>query len=138
LNIKSREELLKQLVTGEAQVDGKRRELAALEQSMSEQEQRVRDLTGQIARLEDLKKDHLVAEAVFTSAVARLDTNKADVYASYPLLQVLAPPDTPKSRSSPLLIFAIAGGVAGSLLASAAWALAWMRQLFVRNRRKKN
>ncbi len=138
LTVRSREDMLKQLVLGETQIDGKRRELAALEQTLSEQEQRVKELNSQVARLEDLKKDHLVAEAVFTSAVARLDTNKADVYASYPLVQVLAAPDTPKSKAAPLLIFAIAGGVVGSLLASAAWALAWMRQLFVRKRRKKN
>ncbi len=138
LNVKSREDMLRQIVTGEAQADGKRRELAALEQGLTEQEQRIKDLNSKVARLEDLKKDHLVAEAVFTSAVARLDTNKADVYASYPLTQVLAAPDLPQSKSAPLIIYAIAGGLAGSILISAAWVLAWMRQLFVRKRRKKN
>ena len=137
LNVKSREDMLRQIIVGEAQVDGKRRELAALEQTLAEQEQRIKDLNAKVARLEDLKKDHLVAEAVFTSAVARLDTNRADIYASYPLTQVLAAPDLPQSKSSPLLIFALVGGVAGTLLSSLAWALAWMRQLFVRKHRKK-
>ncbi len=136
LNSKSREELLKQLVTGEAQIDGKRRELAALEQTLADEEARLKELNGQAARLEDLKKDHLVAEAVFTSAVARLDTNRADIFASYPLVQMLANPDLPMSKSQPLLIYAIAGGVAGTIFASAAWTLAWMRQLFARKRRK--
>ena len=137
LNVKAREDMLKQIVMGEAQVDGKRRELSALEQTLSEQEQRIKDLNSKVARLEDLKKDHLVAEAVFTSAVARLDTNKADIYASYPLTQVLAAPDMPKSKSAPMIIYAIAGAIVGSIFSSAAWTLAWMRQLFVRNRRKK-
>jgi uncharacterized protein involved in exopolysaccharide biosynthesis len=136
MNSKSREELLKQLVMGEALVDGKRRELAALEQTLVDEEQRLKQMNGKAARLEDLKKDHLVAEAVFTSAVARLDTNRADIYASYPLVQVLANPETPMSKTQPLLIYAIAGGLVGSLLASAAWTLAWLRQLFVRKRRK--
>ena len=100
-------------------------------------EERVKTLNAKVARLEDLKKDHLLAEAVFTSAVARLDTNKADVFASYPLTQVLATPDLPQSKSAPLLIFAVAGGLAGTILSSAAWTLAWLRQLFVRRRRKK-
>ena len=136
LNSKSREELLKQLVMGESEVDGKRRELAALEQTLTDEEQRLKELNGQAARLEDLKKDHLVAEAVFTSAVARLDTNRADVFASYPLVQILADPDLPMSKSQPLFIYAAAGGLAGTLFASAAWTLAWMRQLFARKRRK--
>ena len=136
LNSKAREELLKQLVMGESEVDGKRRELAALEQTLTDEEQRLKELNGQAARLEDLKKDHLVAEAVFTSAVARLDTNRADVFASYPLVQILADPDLPMSKSQPLFIYAAAGGLAGTLFASAAWTLAWMRQLFARKRRK--
>jgi uncharacterized protein involved in exopolysaccharide biosynthesis len=136
-NMPARAELFKALVTGEAQADGKRRELAALEQAATEMEERVKTLNAKVARLEDLKKDHLLAEAVFTSAVARLDTNKADVFASYPLTQVLATPDLPQSKSAPLLIFAVAGGLAGTILSSAAWTLAWLRQLFVRRRRKK-
>lgn len=136
-NVKAREDMLKQIVQGETQVDGKRRELAALEQALTEQELRIKTLNSKVARLEDLKKDHLVAEAVFTSAVARLDTNKADVYASYPLTQVLSAPDLPQSKAAPLIIFAIAGGLAGTILSSSAWTLAWMRQLFVRKRRKK-
>ena len=136
-NVKTREDMLRQIIVGEAQVDGKRRELAALEQTLTEQEQRIRELNAKVARLEDLKKDHLVAEAVFTSAVARLDTNKADIYASYPLTQVLAAPELPTTKSSPQIIFAIVGGFLGTILSCLAWALAWMRQLFVRKRRKK-
>ncbi len=136
LNSKSREELLKQLVMNESMADGKHRELVALEQTLVNEEQRIKDLNGQAARLEDLKKDHLVAEAIYTSAIARLDTNRADIYASYPLVQLLAAPELPMSRAQPLLIYALAGGIVGSLLASVAWTLAWLRQLFVRKRRK--
>ncbi len=136
LNSKSREELLKALVVGESQLKGKQREMEALEADIEEQTIVVRDMTTNAARLEDLKKDHLVAEAVFSSALARLDTNKADLYASYPIVQVLAKPDLPSSKAAPKTIFAIAGGLGGSLLAMAAWVLAWLRQLFVLKRRK--
>jgi uncharacterized protein involved in exopolysaccharide biosynthesis len=136
LNSKGREELLKQLVMDESTVDGKRRELAALEQTFANDEQRVKELNGKAARLEDLRKDHILAEAVFTSAVARLDTSRADIYASYPLVQVLADPNLPSSRTQPLLIYAIGGGFVGSFFATVAWCLAWLRQLFVRKRRK--
>lgn len=133
---KAREELLKELVAGEAQVEGKRREVEALEKDMLLLDRRIKDLTVNAARLEDLKKDHIIAEAVFSSALARVDTNKADLYASYPIVQVLSPPDLPQKRSQPLLMLALAAGAAGSFLAIAAWTLAWMRQLFVRRSRK--
>ncbi|MFX8554359.1 hypothetical protein ABTM01_19535, partial [Acinetobacter baumannii] len=84
-------------------------------------------MSGAVARLEDLKKDHLVAEAVFTSAVARLDTNKTDIYASYPMVQTLAAPDLPDRRSTPNTLIAVLGGIAASLLALLALAMAWVR-----------
>jgi len=134
---KAREDLLKDIVAGEAQLEGKRREVEALEKDLELLDRRVKDLTANAARLEDLKKDHIIAEAVFSSALARVDTNKADIYASYPIVQVLSPPDLPEKRSQPLPMLALGAGVVGSLLAIAAWTLAWLRQLFVMKSRKK-
>jgi uncharacterized protein involved in exopolysaccharide biosynthesis len=83
-----------------------------------------------------LRKDQIVAEAVLTSAMARLDTSKSDLYGSYPLVQVLAVPDLPSGPSHPLPKLAIAGGAAASLLASLAWVLAWSIPRSGRRRRK--
>ncbi len=135
---KGREQLLKELVAGEARAEGKRREVQALDHEFKQLDGRLNDLTSKAARLEDLKKDHLVAEAVFSSALARVDTNKADLFASYPIVQVLSPPDLPERPAQPRLIFAILGGTLGTLLAVAAWVIAWLRQLFVLKHKKKN
>ena len=134
---KGREQLLKELVAGEAQAEGKKREVQALEHEFKQLDERLNDLTSKAARLEDLKKDHLVAEAVFSSALARVDTNKADLFASYPIVQVLSPPDLPERPAQPRLILAILGGTMGTLLAVAAWVIAWMRKLFVLKHKKK-
>jgi uncharacterized protein involved in exopolysaccharide biosynthesis len=136
LNSKSREELLKQLISGEALERGKHQEAEAIEKEIQAKELRIKAMSIDAAHLEDLKKDHLVAEAVFSSALARLDTNRADLYASYPIVQVLSPPDLPEKPSQPRLLYALAAGVVGSLLAISAWTLAWLRQLFVRKHRK--
>ena len=136
LNSKSREELLKQLISGEALERGKHQEAEAIEKEIQAKELRIKAMTLDAAHLEDLKKDHLVAEAVFSSALARLDTNRADLYASYPIVQVFSPPDLPEKPSQPRLLYALAAGVVGSLLAISAWTLAWLRQLFVRKHRK--
>ncbi len=87
---------MKELVAGAAEAQGKQREVIALQREVDALDQRIKGLTLNAARMEDLKKDHLVAEAVFSSALARVDTNKADLFASYPIAQVLAPPDLPK------------------------------------------
>jgi len=48
-----------------------------------------RQLTMQLAELE---RDHQIAEAIFSSALTKLDSNRFDIYASYPLTQLLSIP----------------------------------------------
>ena len=93
-------------------------------------EKDVARMSQDAARLEYLKKDHLVAEAVFTSAAARLDINRSDLYSSYPLVQTLAAPDLPYERSQPQLILALAAGLIGTLFILFAWSAAWVRRTF--------
>ncbi len=90
------------------------------------------------ARLDDLQRDHSIANAVFSSAMARIDSTKSDIFASYPLLQVLQEPTLPEKPSSPRLLFAAVGAVGGSFLASTAWIFAWLHQwfAFARSRRR--
>ena len=85
-------------------------------------------LIAQASELADLQRDHHIAEAVFSSALARIDTNKQDPFASYPLVQTLAEPSLPKRPSSPSLMIALAGALAASVLTIMAFALAWLRQ----------
>ena len=74
------------------------------------------------------RHDYQVAEAVFASALARTDTSKAEVYASYPLVQVLADASLPESASSPRPKIALAAGVAATLMVVMALALTWLRR----------
>ena len=80
------------------------------------------------------KPDHLVAEAVFTSAMARLNTSKSDIFSSYPLLQTLSSPSLPTRLNTNGPTLALAGGLAGTLLISFGWFLAWLRHGYVRRR----
>lgn len=78
-------------------------------------------------QLADLQRDQRVTEAVFSSALARLETNRQDPFASYPLVQTLAAPSLPEKAASPSKAVGIAGGVVASLFALIACALAWLR-----------
>ena len=130
INGSQRAELIKQLVNTHSLIAGKREEINTLESEFKRLDHEVKRMSGAVSRLEDLKKDHLVAEAVFTSALARLDTNKVDIYASYPMVQTLSAPDLPDSKSGPYTLIAVLAGVLASLLASFAWGLAWLRHMF--------
>ncbi|MBL1435592.1 MAG: hypothetical protein COB08_005265 [Rhodobacteraceae bacterium] len=80
------------------------------------------------ALLDDLERDYQVAEAVFASAMARSNTEKSDIYASYPLVQVLEDASLPLQASSPNRMVAILAGIAASLMFLGALVLAWVRR----------
>lgn len=138
LNGSHQAELFKSIVAGEAALAGRRHEATAIETEIDRLQAEVRDGSEAAARLEDLRKDQIVAEAVLTSAMARLDTSKSDIYGSYPLVQVLAAPDLPDVPTQPVVGFAIAGGVGATLIASLAWMLAWFTPGSGRRRRKND
>jgi uncharacterized protein involved in exopolysaccharide biosynthesis len=53
---------------------------------------RVKNHTQGAATLADLQRAHQIAEAIFSSALAKLDTSRLDIYATYPLTQLLTQP----------------------------------------------
>ncbi|MHA3976769.1 GumC family protein [Halovulum sp. GXIMD14794] len=126
--IGGRAELLSQLVQLESARAGLAAELGALRAQLAEAEARVRDLLEPAARLEDLQRDFSVAEAVFASAMARSQTSKVDLFASYPLVQVLENPSLPEEPSSPKRKLAIAAGIAATLFLLMGLTLGWIRQ----------
>lgn len=120
--------LLARLVTLLAETDGLRAELATFRQTLAAGEARVRALAGAARDLDGLERDYKVAEAVFASALARINTSKADLFASYPMVQIAGPPSLALTPSSPNVLIAVAAGVAATLFALVGLALAWIRR----------
>ncbi|MEP2102676.1 MAG: hypothetical protein ABJP02_03890 [Parasphingorhabdus sp.] len=106
--------------------------LADIRAQISEQTAKAPKLVNQASQLADLQRDLRVSEAVFSSALARIDTNKADPFASYPLVQTLEEPSLPEERSSPSTIVAIAGALGSSLVLLIGFGLLWFRQIIIR------
>lgn len=123
-----RSNLMQAMTVNDAQAAGAGAALAEIRGDLARAQAQSPALIAQASELADLQRDHRVAEAVFSSALARIDTNKQDPFASYPLVQTLAPPSLPKRPSSPSLVIALAGALAASLLVLLAFALAWLRQ----------
>ena len=111
-------------------------EVAEIDRIMSDIEDRRAKLGAVAAHLDDLQRDHMIANAVFSSALARLDASKSDQYASYPLAQMLSEPTLPDSPSSPRMLFAAIAAFGGSALSCLGWLFAYMHQWFLFKRRK--
>ena len=127
-HVGNRATLLSELVRLEAERVGTAAEYATMSQRLETAEARRIDLIEPAARLEDLQRDFSVAEAVFASAMARTQTSKADLYASYPLVQVLEDPSLPDEPSSPKRKLALAAGIAATFFLLMGLFLAWLRR----------
>ncbi|WP_247742412.1 MULTISPECIES: hypothetical protein [unclassified Ruegeria] len=122
-----RAQLLSELVREDALRAGLEEHVATLRKQIRLETLRLSDLAPIAAELEDRQRDFAVAEAVFASAIARSESKKTDVYASYPLIQVLENPSLPTRPSSPNKKVSIAAGIAASLMLLMGLALAWIR-----------
>ncbi|MBT0670089.1 hypothetical protein HT136_17115 [Novosphingobium profundi] len=120
--------LYQALVSTDSQASGARAASREIARQIAAQNRETGRMVEDASRLADLDRDLKVADAVFSSALARLDTNRADPFASYPLVQTLQAPSLPVGRTSPSLVLALAGAVAASLLVLIGFGLAWIRQ----------
>ncbi|WP_316015092.1 hypothetical protein [Roseobacter sp. HKCCA0434] len=124
----SRAGLLSDLVAQASEREARAATLTALQDQLYRIEARIARLAPLAARLDALEGEYRVAETVLSSALARTDTSQEDVFASYPLVQVLADASLPDRATSPRPKIAIAAGVAATLMLLMALALGWMRR----------
>ncbi|MEP3346663.1 MAG: hypothetical protein ABJN34_16545 [Litoreibacter sp.] len=120
--------LLSELVRENATQVGLKHEAETLSAQVKDENARIATLSPIASELEDLQRDFDVAEAVFASAIARAESTKTDVYASYPLIQVLENPSLPDHPSSPRRKLSLAAGIAATVLLLIGLGLAWVRK----------
>lgn len=123
-----RERMFEALIGAEGMNAGSQAMVAEIRSQIGAQAAQSEAQAALAGELADLLREHRVAEAVFASALARLDTNKADPFASYPLVQTFEAPSLPDRPSSPSLVLALLGALAASLFILTGFALAWLRQ----------
>ncbi len=123
----ARSDLHAQLVQMEAARQGAAQELDTLKAQFEDGNSQLANLASAAAQLQDLERDFTVAEAVFASAIAKAQSSKSDVFASYPLVQVLENPSLAENPSSPNRKLAIAAGGAATLMMLISLILGWVR-----------
>ena len=127
----ARAELLSELVKMDAERAGVAQQHATLSARLAEEQAALYRLAPTAAQLQDLQRDFSVAEAVFASAIARAQSTKSDVYASYPLVQVLENPSLPDRPSSPNRKLAFAAGAAATIMLLIGLVLGWVRSAVI-------
>ncbi len=123
----ARAQLLAELVRMNVEVSGAKEQLVTLEVQKAESQIALATYAPVAARMQDLERDFSVAEALFASAIARAQSSKSDVYASYPLVQVLENPSLPTKPSSPNRKLAIMAGIAATFMLLMSLAMGWIR-----------
>ena len=126
-NNPKRAQLFADLIEAFAKKEGHIGMLNELEQSSTRLSDQLKVYSREVAELDRLQREFDLAEAVFTSAAARLEANKADVFASYPVVQMLTSPSLPLLKSSPNPLIAIAAAIAGSLFLTFGLLVLWQR-----------
>lgn len=127
----ARADLLSELVREHATLEALRKEVSTLSMQHHNDAAEIQRLEPVASELEDRQRDFAVAEAVFASAIARSQSSKTDVYASYPLVQVLEDPNLPSSPSSPKSKLVLAAAIAASLMLAVAATLGWYRKSLI-------
>jgi uncharacterized protein involved in exopolysaccharide biosynthesis len=124
--------LLRQMVDFAAQAAGARAEAVSLRDRLRDFNLEIELLSVRAAELDALLRAHQVAETVFASALARMDTSRSDIFAFYPLIQVLEPPALPSGPSSPSKKIAMLAAVGGFAFYCFGVMLLWLRLPLIR------
>ena len=127
-----RARLISGLVRAATSYAGARQELEALQIQQAETIARVKLLAEPATELDALLRDHQVAETVFASALARIDTNRTDMFASYPLTQTVEHPGLPSAPVTPSKQLVAIGTIGVIFLYSMGLILLWIRLPIIR------
>ncbi|TQV73784.1 hypothetical protein FLL45_13015 [Aliikangiella marina] len=128
----TRNKLMKDLIEYDVLQKGLKEKVVTLEEIIKRLVKERNELTIPASKLDELIRNHQVAEAIFTSALARTDTTKADVFVSYPLVQLLDTPSLPERPHTPKKLFAFVGAFFSTLFVILGLMLLWIRKPYIR------
>jgi len=122
-----RGELFQQLITQQAEYQGVLAEIKSLSEQVQALEQRLKILVQKESVLDSYLRELQIAEAVFTSTLAKVDLGKSDPFGSYPLIQLVEPPTLPEDPSAPRKKLVIMGAGVGSIFITVGLSILWWR-----------
>lgn len=137
-NNPKRAELFADLIEANAKREGVEALLEELDFTITTLNEQLKLFAREVSELDRLEREFDMAEAIYTSAAARLEANKSDVFASYPVVQLLTTPSTPIKQTSPNPVIAIAAGLAGLFFITFGLIVIWQRNNIINLLLKRN
>lgn len=126
-----RSELFQQLITQQATYQGLVEQRSALTQQIEDLDQHLQVLVQKESVLDSRLRELQIAEAVFTSTLAKVDLGKSDPFGSFPLLQLVEDPSLPDEPTAPKVKLVFAGAFLGAILVTLGLTLIWWRNLIL-------
>ena len=127
-----RDTLFQNLISFQTDERGLQRQRDALDQEIDGLESRLKELSLRQSKLENLKRDEQIAEAVFASTLTKLDLGQGDLFTAFPLVQIAVEPTLPLKPSAPKRNFVLAGALGGSIFSTLGLWLLWIRKPWVK------
>ncbi|MFT5277488.1 MAG: hypothetical protein ACI97K_002638 [Glaciecola sp.] len=133
-----RAQMFADLIEASAKRKGIQAELADLERTELHLSDQLKLYARESAVLDRLQREFDLAEAIFTSAAARLEAGKADIFASYPVIQLLTEPSVPNKIHSPIIALGLAAGAVGIIFITSGVTVLCNRRRIVKLLLKRN
>ncbi|MFQ3234643.1 MAG: hypothetical protein ACI9C4_000194 [Paraglaciecola sp.] len=133
-----RAQMFADLIEASAQRDGVQAELADLKRTELQLNDQLKLYARETAVLDRLQKEFYLAEAIFTSAAARIEAGKADVFASYPVIQLLTEPSIPDEIDSPITALGLVAGGVGIIFITSGVTVLCNRRRIIKRLLKRN
>ncbi len=120
--------LMAKLIDLDTEKRGLEAQNAELREQIEQQQNYILSLLPIVSKMENLNRDYKLSEAVFTSALGRISTSKSDIFASYPMAQVIESPTMPILPSSPNKKMAFGAAAVATIFLLFAGFLGWIRR----------
>jgi uncharacterized protein involved in exopolysaccharide biosynthesis len=133
-----RAEMFANLIEASALHRGVLAELADLKRTELQLNDQLKLYARESAVLDRLQKEFDLAEAIYTSAAARIEAGKADVFASYPVIQVLTTPSMPAKIDSPIVALGLVAGLVGIIFVTSGVTVLCNRRRLIKLLLKRN
>lgn len=121
----AREVLIQDLVVSQVNTRGLSTKISTLDRQIQQLEGKLANFAQSQSQLDALKRNMQIAETVFSSKLAQLDVDSANIYDAYPKMQLLAGPNLADAPVSPQRGLALAGLAAGTLLLNSGSLTLW-------------
>ena len=134
MNLSSSERLSRlfsDLLDGGAKLQGLDAKISELRLAEIRLDDQLRVYSRESAELARLEREHQRAEIVYSSAAARLEAGKTNVFGSYPVVQMLSRPSDSKSNKSSRMKITIALGIFGYIMVSLVILILWKREKLI-------